>query len=523
MSKVTQYLRGHLLGEVTANPADRRACSTDGGVLEQTPELVVYPRNTNDIRKVARFSWQLAEKGHIMPLAARGRGQDTTGGSLTKGVVIDLSRHMTRIYEYDSKQRLVRLQPGATARSVTEALTLQGSAIMPFIDIPESTAGGTIANYTAGSLAGKYGSVATATDKLEVVLANGDILQTGRISKRELERKKGEPGLEGDIYRGIDGLIEDNQAVIDLIAPEDSSGYGGIAYVKERNGSFDLTPLMIGSQGTLGIISEMILKAEFRSLHTAIAVLVFDSPEKAHDSIDELEKLAPAYAEYYDARLFETAMKAGKTYPFMTDANDAKAVVIVGFDDFGDRHRQKALKKATKVAQKFGAVCTTGEGVKALELDTARNVTHYTSESDTTSNEAPDIFGRFFIPKLRFEDFSHALTSLEKSLHCDLPLSGYCLSGSYAVHPEVALSKTEGKQRMVKLLDELSKVVTEHGGSFITEGSEGRLKAKFAAQVRDPAVNQLYKDIKKICDPYGILAPGVKTDDDLKSMTSLIR
>lgn len=523
MSKVTTYLRGHLLGEVSVNPTDRKALSIDNGVLELEPELVLYPRNTNDIRKIARFSWQLAEKGHIMPIAARGNGQDTTGSSLTKGVSVDMSRHMTRVYEYDSKQRLARLQPGASCHSVTEALTLQGAAIMPFIDIAESTAGGAVANYTSGPLAGKYGSVASAVDKLEVVLANGDVLQTGRISKKELGRKKGLQGFEGDIYRGIDGLIEDNQAVLDLIAPEDASGYGGIAYVKDKSGSFDLTPLIIGSQGTLGVISEMILKAEFRSLHTDIAVLVFDSVEKAHDTIDLLEKLQPAYIEYYDARLFETATKAGRTYPFIDSETQAKTVLVVGFDEFGDRHRQKALKKAAKIAQQVGANCITGEGVKALDLEVARDVVRYSRTSDTSSTVSPEVFGRFFIPKVRFEDFSNALAELEKRLHCELPITGYCLSGSYAVHPEISLNKTEGKQRLLKLLDELSKVVAEHGGSFITDGGEGRLKARFASQVRDSAVNQLYADIKKVFDPYGILAPGVKFDTDLKSLISLLK
>ena len=153
--------------------------------------MVVCPRNTNDIRKIMRFRWQLAEKGHAMPLSARGAGQDVSGGSLTKGVVVDMSRHMTRVYEYDSKQRLVRLQPGVTNATLKEALTLQGAAVMPLLGNPTATAGGSVGDYTAGPYAGKYGSIAGAVDKLEIALTNGDVLQTGRISKRELDRKKG--------------------------------------------------------------------------------------------------------------------------------------------------------------------------------------------------------------------------------------------------------------------------------------------------------------------------------------------
>ena len=524
MSKVTEYLRGHLLGEVSVRQEDRKLASGDNGVLQQMPEMVVYPFNTNDIRKIVRFSWQLAEKGHIMPLSARGSGQDTSGGSLTKGVVIDLSRHMTRVYEYDSKQKLVRLQPGVINDTLNEALTLQGAAVMSFLGSPMATAGGSVANYTAGPYAGKYGSIAGAVDKLEIILSNGDVLQTGRISKRELEKKKGLQGLEGDIYRGIDALIEDNEKVIANIAPEDSSGYGGIAFVKEKNGSFDLTPLFIGSQGSLGIISEMILRSDFRSLHVDVIAMTFDDAGKAYDCIDDLEKLNPMYVEYYDARLFEAALKVGESYPFYKQSDaKAQAVLLVGFDDFGDRTRERNVKKAKKIAEKYGASFDAGRGVKALEYDAARDVTRYTAAPDQSTLESPDIYGRFFVPKLKFDSFTKGLAELESKLHIDLPLSGWALAGSYSVHPVLALSKTADKQKMLKLLDELAKLITAHGGQFITDGGEGKLKVKFAEQSRDPDETKLYEEIKQICDPHGILAPGVKVKSDLRAVVALLK
>ena len=82
MSKVAAYLQEHILGEVTTNPAILDAMSRDGGVLHLMPEMVIYPRVTNDIRKVARFAWQLAEKGHVLPVTVRGAGSDTTGAAI---------------------------------------------------------------------------------------------------------------------------------------------------------------------------------------------------------------------------------------------------------------------------------------------------------------------------------------------------------------------------------------------------------------------------------------------------------
>lgn len=523
MSKVTEYLRGHVLGEVSVRAEDTGAAAHDNGVLAQQPEMVVYPRTTNDIRKILRFGWQLAQKGHVMPFSVRGTGQDVTGAGLSKGVVIDTARSMTRIYEYDSKQRLVRLQPGVTNAALNEALTLQGAAVMSLLPFPQATVGGSIANYTAGPFAGKYGSITPAVDKLEVVLSNGDVIQTERLSKKELNRKKGLQTLEGELYRGIDALIEDNAELIGTISPQDSSGYAGIRLVKDKNGSFDLTSLFIGSQGTLGVISEMIVKSEFRSLHIEAAAIVLEDAGKAYNMVDELEKLQPLYVEYYDARLFEAAVKAGRQYAFYEPGSTAQAVLLVGFDDFSEHHRAKALKHVQKVAKKYQAPVTLFTDTKALDAEIARDVARYAAASDQVGAESPDVFGRFYVPKLQFDAFYKGLTELEGKLHIALPLSGWVLTGSYAVHPALLLGKTADKQKLFKLMDELSKLVHAHGGTFVTDGGEGKLKAKFTEQLRDPDLTKLYQDVKNVCDPQGILAPGVKVGVDLRTVVGLLK
>jgi len=112
MSKVAAYLRGHLAGEVSTRTDVREALSTDLGVLKIKPEMVIYPRTTNDIRKVCRFAWQLANKGHVLPVTVRGAGTDTTGAAIGKGVALVTTAHMNKIFEYDAKQKLVRYSLG---------------------------------------------------------------------------------------------------------------------------------------------------------------------------------------------------------------------------------------------------------------------------------------------------------------------------------------------------------------------------------------------------------------------------
>ncbi len=528
MSKVAAYLRGHLSGEVSTREDVREALSTDLGVLKMKPEMVIYPRTTNDIRKVCRFAWQLAEKGHVLPVTVRGAGTDATGAAIGKGVALVTTAHMDKIYEYDTKQKLVRLQPGVSVGTLNQSLSLHGAAMMSLVDSYSfGTIGGAIANAVAGPMAGKYGTIERAIDQLEVVLANGDVIQTGRINKRELDRRKGKPGFEGDIYRGIDGVIDEYGELLDTLRANDAVGYNAIADVKHKDGSFDLTPLFVGSQGTLGIITEMIMKTEFRSLNYGVAALVFASANAARDALDDLCKMAPAFVEYYDATLFNTAATNGRTYSFYAQAAQTFApasVVIIGFDDFSERNRAKYLKKTTKMfASASDVALTTADGSAAEDLLLALDVTHYTSLPDRASYAAPNIYSGFHVPTERLEDFAHALEELASKEHIELPLAGHVYTNTYGIYPQLELRKVSDKQKIFKLLDELAKLVYSHGGTIVAEGGEGRLKAKFIYSQLDPKIVEMYTAIRKVCDPHGFLNPGVKELSDVRTLAALVR
>ena len=337
MSKVSEYLNEHLQGEVTTNDSVRRSFSTDGSVLTITPDMVVFPRSTSDIRKVARFSWQLAEKGHVLPMTPRGSGTDQTGAAIGSGVIIDMQAHMDAIFEVDVKQRLVRAQPGVTSKALNEALKLHGLYIPAFpASQSYSTIGGAIANNASGILSGKYGAMADWVYQLEVVLANGDVIQTGRIKKRDVARKKGLQTFEGEIYRGVDNLIADSQELIQTLAVEerDNAGYN-IPAVRQRNGSVDLAPLFIGGQGTLGIISEVILRAESLPEKPLIGAIAFTDHESARDGMDVLRQFNPAIMELIDGALFETVVAQGSRYQFYSDASENGSVAAVVYIEFG--------------------------------------------------------------------------------------------------------------------------------------------------------------------------------------------
>jgi len=528
MSKVAMYLQEHISGEVVTNAALLGAMSRDGSVLEIAPEMVVYPRTTNDIRKVARFAWQLAEKGHMLPLTARGSGTDQTGAAIGKGIILSLPAHMNAILEFDAKQKLVRVQPGINAKALNDALLLHGVGIpsMPY-SAAYSTVGGAVANNATGPLAGKYGDMSNWTHQLEVVLANGDILQTQRLSKRDLNKKKGLQTFEGEIYRNLDNLIEDNKQVIHekLVSDiRDNVGYSSIAKVKQKDGSFDLTPLIVGSQGTLGMISEMIMKSDFMSGQSSVTVAAFTSKEAARDAIDHLGGFEPAFLEYYDGECFTVAAAQGKHYGFAKGMETpVSAVLLIGFDDFNERARHRKLKKVNKQLEKAGAVIESAEGEAADELLAVREVTAYAAMPLAKDASAPPLFDSVYVPRERFEEFSSALATLAAKHNVTLPLHGRVLDSVYSTRPTLQLHKVGDKQKIFKLLDEYSQLVDQYSGHLIAGGGEGRVKARFALAVFDDTVIQLFNGIKAIFDPYALLNPGVKQPLDIRQLVSHLR
>jgi FAD/FMN-containing dehydrogenase len=524
MNKIAVYLNEHLLGEVNSSKALRKRFSTDASVLTIAPEIVAFPRVTNDIRKIARFSWQLAEKGHVLPITVRGFGGDTTGAAIGKGVLINTTAYLNTIIQLATKDRLVHLQPGASLESVDEALKWQGLSLIGSLrrENRSATVGGIIANDSLGV----NGSLATSLEKLEVVLANGDLIETGKLSKRDMNKKLGLQTFEGEIYRKLEGLIEDNEALIKQIAEDDTpdnTGYKGLASVKHKDGSFDLTPLFIGSQGTLGIISEIVLKADYFSNDNTHAVIAVDSLQTGRDLSDRLSELQPAELMVYDGELFRRAQKQGVQFAALGDISQIGAVVYIRFNDISDRAQSNKLKKLRKLLKKadFGSVDSTERAEEEFDVITGITRSLHLGAADEAIS-IPLLDGSY-IPSDRREEFEKAFEELEHKHHQEMPLALNVINGTYEVFPVLKLDSVGDKQNLFKLLVDYAALVDSCRGAFTSDGAEGRLKANAAWSTLDPAHVDLYEQLRLIFDPFKTLNPGVKEKNDIRTLVAALR
>ncbi len=528
MNKIAQYLNEHVLGEVSSAESVRKQFSHDGSILTLTPEIVIHPRVTNDIRKIARFSWQLAEKGHVLPITVRGGGTDKTGAAIGKGIIVNTLAHLNKIIfmSLKNKDQFVHVQPGVNFGTLNEVLKSHSMIIPTFPATSRySTIGGAVANNSGGILSGRYGLTGDWVTRLEVVLANGDLIETIRISKHDLSKKKGLQTFEGEIYRKIDGIIEDNQQVIsDKIANNapDNTGYTGIAKVKRRDGSFDLTPLIIGSQGTLGIISEIVIKTGFYSNEESTVVATFDNPEVARDAADALVAMQPAILETLDGELYDIAQTYGKKYIFTDNYENRKVgtILYISFNDFGEHLRKRKMKQTLKILSKLETTIYKDDDYTADELRIVRKVCAAIIEPSTKGESRPPIIDGASIPNDRREEFVVALNELACKHHITLPLHIQWLSGIMHTRPTLKLHEVSDKQKTFKLIHDYVELVVKYGGSICADSGEGRLRASAAYAQLDDDELQIYSQIREAFDPFGTLNPGVKQKTDLKTLVS---
>jgi FAD/FMN-containing dehydrogenase len=527
-SKVAYYLQEHLVGEVVTSADARRYFATDGSILTLTPAMVVYPKNENDVRKTARFTWQLAERGRAIPMTARGAGTDQGGAALSNGIILAFTAHMNRILEFDDKSGVLVVEAGANYGKLQQTLQTHDRFLPPFpASMEYSTIGGAAANNTSGEKSVKYGSTREYVRGLRVVLANGEVIETERLSKRDLSKKLGLATFEGEIYRALDALLEENQDLIDktqLGVTKNTAGYE-LAGIRQKDGSFDLTPLFVGAQGTLGMITEIALDTEAFNPTTTLLAGYFDDIEKAQSAVLELRDLSemPSAIEMVDDQLLTLVdsispnlLKGILEKPF------PKVVLLVEFDNPAERTQKRLVKKARKILEKHAvSYRIETEPAAQEELWKIRHSSATVVASGDGGAKALPIIEDGVVPVERFREYLEGVQKLFASHRLQAAVWGHAGDANLHMQPILDLSQVGDRQKVFKLMDEYYNLVISLGGSTSGEHNDGRLRGAYLQKLYGPEMYTLFQRVKQIFDPYNTLNPGVKVNvtlDDIKPM-----
>ena len=330
--------------------------ATDGSIFTQTPQAVIYPTTTKDVSEVVKILDEEARsKRKTIGITARGKGTDQSGGALGEGVSIVFPAHMHHILDVD--KNLVRVQPGVHYASLQRVLHSHGRFMPPYpSSINFSSIGGAIGNNACGEKTIKYGSTRDYVKSLKVVLSNGEVITTKRLNAVRLAQKKQQQNLEGKIYREVDALLKKNQEILKNAQPHTSKNAAGydVWGVRGKYGSFDLTPLMVGSQGTLGIVTEAQLNVPTYNPHTTLLVGFFDDLDHMEAACRKLLSLEPSALEFVDKNLLDFLQKYHPgTIRGLIPKPTPKIVLLCEFDNHSSIVRQTKTHRAVRILENY--------------------------------------------------------------------------------------------------------------------------------------------------------------------------
>ena len=525
-SKVANFLQQHLMGEVTTSADAVRYFSTDGSVFTKRPRIIVYPRNTSDIRKIARFTWQLAEKGHVLPVTARGKGTDQTGAALSSGLMVVFPAHMNKILELD--KNTVTVQPGILFSKLQQTLHTHGRFLPPYpASVDYSSVGGAIANNAGGEKSLKYGQMDKYVTSLQLVLANGELIKTHRIGKRELKKKKSKTTFEGEIYREIDNLVNDNQDLIDRMQPmvsKNSAGYA-LSKVKKKDGSFDLTPLIVGSQGTLGIATHATIKTEPYNPATTLLVASFENLDQADKAANKLLETKPSAMEFVDEHLLNFVKKhhpeqlrgiVSEPYP--------KIILLCEYDNLSDRAQKRRMRKGKKILHEFSYEfrITKDEHEKETLWKIRHSAAAVMWQNEGRKKGVP-VIDDGVVPKAKLQEYMHGTYKILKKYELDAALWGHAGDANMHMQPFLDLSQVGDRQKIFKLMDEYYNLIHKLGGSSSGEHNDGLIRAPYLEGVYGPDMYKLFEKVEDIFDPLRTMNTNVKVEVDKKDLVPLLR
>lgn len=526
MSKIAHYLQEHLLGEVTASPDIRRHFAHDASVLVLVPTVVVYPKNESDVRKSVRFAWQLAERGKILPVTARGGGAGTVGAAIGSGMILTFTAHMNQIEELNTKKRLVIVQPGVTYDTLEQVLQSHGLFLPPSPALPSyTTIGGGVASNLIGEKSLKYGATNQYVKSLRAVLSNGEVIVTGPLGKKELSHKLGLQTLEGEIYRSLDKLLEENADFINrgrqaIKARFSSSGYN--LFDVKKDDQLDLTPLLIGSEGTLAITTEATLDVvPYNSKKTAVLISL-DELGDLYEVLPHLLELEPSLLDM----LNQAVIKQVKTLNpgQLNDValrEEAPIHLLVEFDQVKESDRKKSVKQLQKIVDKAGAWCEIAEDTSGQErLQKLRDCVSTILIQPQGQSRALPVAEDICLPVDKLVEFMNKAEMVYGEVGLPPAMWGQTGSGVVRMGPALDLSQTGDRQKLFKLQDSLYSAAVQLGGSISGGNGDGRIRAPYISLQYGEELYQLMLRVKKMFDPHGILNPGVKTasTDEIKKL-----
>lgn len=539
-------LASSFTGTIADDEATLTAFSRDTSVFERTPSTVVYPKDADDVSALVKAVRAAKERGEDVSVTARAAGTDMSGGPLTKSVLAVFTKHMNRILEVGDGYAVV--EPGCYYRDF-EKETLKKGLLLPSYPASKNIAaiGGIVANNSGGERTLEYGKTERYVEELDVVLADGSQTTFKALGPDELAQKKAEQTFEGEIYRQMSDLILKNRSVIEAARPKvskNSAGYALWDVLDMERGTFDLSKLIVGSQGTLALFTKARLKLVRPQPYRSMLVIFLSDFAELPEVVRRVLPFNPESFESYDNHTFELAvrflpqmlsqmglaraMRLGLSFlPEIGMVATRGVPKLVLMAEFSEDSRGEALQKAQE-AQKALEDMKLPTRINRNEMESekywiVRRESFNLLRKNLKGLYASPFIDDFVVPPETYPQFLPELYELLGKYDLIYTIAGHIGNGNFHIIPLMDLSKEETHRIILELSPKVYELVIRYGGTTTGEHNDGIIRTPYLPMLFGPEMVRLFAETKRIFDPLNIFNPGKKvggTFEDIRtSMT----
>ena len=510
--------------------------SRDAGFFFVKPKLVVFPKDSQDIGKLVSFVSENKRDNPDLSLTARSAGSDMSGGPLSESIIVEFDKYFNKVKEVGDNYAIS--EPGAYYRDFEKETLKRGLIFPPFPASREICAiGGMVANNAGGEKSLIYGKTEDYVLRIKAVLRDGKEYIFEKISAGELQNKIVQNDLEGEIYKKVFEIIKNNFDKIKSAKPKvskNSAGYN--IFDVWDGGSFDMTKLLTGSQGTLGIITEAKLVLVPVKKYSKLLVIFLNDLNLLPKIVNTILEFKPESFETYDDHTFKLAvkflpqimkrMKGGaislgiKFLPevWMSLTGGVPKLILLPEFSGNDLNEingrlEAAYEKLKPLGLKMRMTKSSEEAEKYQII--RRESFTLLQEKVKDKQTAPFIDDLIVLPEYLPEVLPKLYKILDEYPSLIFTIAGHIGDGNLHIIPLMNLDDPSQKAVIPKLMDEVFDLVLNYRGSITAEHNDGLIRSPYLKKMFGEEIYKIFEEIKNIFDPQNIFNPGKKVYSDL--------
>jgi FAD/FMN-containing dehydrogenase/Fe-S oxidoreductase len=508
-------LEAGIAGEVRFDEVSRALYSTDASVYQIKPLAVVIPKSRDDLIQAV----QVCHKFQC-PLTMRGGGTSQAGQAIGAGIQIDTSKYLNRILEVNTEERWARVEPGIVLDELNTALRPHGMRFAPDISTASrATVGGMMANNASGARSVLYGKTIDHVIEQEIVMSDGSLARLRALSPTELEAACAGNSLEAACYREVRRVAAECAEEIEQRYPKILRRVGGYnldAFARPGE-PFNLAKLMVGSEGTLGVVLEA--KVNLVPLPKAKAVLAI----QFRDLIESLRatplilRHKPSAVEVMDSFILDNTKQNAALDRLRRTFIEGDPGALLCVEFYADRTedlppRLDALERDL-AAHKLGYHCHRAMDLAAqARIWSLREAALGLSMAMKEDAKSLSFVEDTAVAPEKLADYIDRFLAIVRRHQTTAGVYAHASVGCLHVRPVVNLKTEEGVQKFEAIANDISDLVLEFGGALSGEHGDGLVRSPFMRKMFGPVLYEAFRQIKRAFDPLGILNPGKIVD-----------